>query len=233
MTSLPRAFALALGQLGDPAILRVLGKTLAITLAIFALVGAGFWWALDAAIESWPIGDLRADYSNAVAGIVAISVGLVAAWLLFRIVALAVLQFFAEDVVRAVETKHYPHQAALARSLPFAESLRHSTLATLRALLANLIALPVAALVAVTGIGAPLVFLLVNAVLVGRELQDMVWLRHRAGAEEASPLSAPTRIALGGAVAAMLMIPFVNLLAPVIGAASATHLVHRGRAIRA
>ena len=33
MMSLPRALALALAQLGDPAILRVLGKTTAITLA--------------------------------------------------------------------------------------------------------------------------------------------------------------------------------------------------------
>jgi uncharacterized protein involved in cysteine biosynthesis len=33
-------------------------------------------------------------------------------------------------------------------------------------------------------------------------------------------------LALGGAVVALLTVPFVNLVAPVLGAAAATHLVH-------
>ena len=94
----------------------------------------------------------------------------------------------------------------------------------------NLLALPVALVLLVTGIGAPLVFLLVNAVLLGRELQDMVWLRHRQTREEPPPLGAGARLVLGGAVTALLSLPFVNFLAPVLGAAAATHLVHRGRA---
>lgn len=233
MTPLPRAFALSVGQLGDPAILKVLVKTVAITLAIFAGVGAALWWALDAAIEAWIVARLPDAYSNAMAGIVALMVVLIGGWILFRLVALAVLQFFAEDVVRAVEARHYPQEAALARQVPFGEGLRHSARSTLRALLANAAALPFAALLAVTGVGAPLVFWLVNALLMGRELQEMVWLRHRTDIQEAGPISALTRFALGGAVTAMLAIPFLNLLAPVIGAASATHLVHLGRARRA
>ena len=230
MTSLPRALALSIAQLTDPAILRVLGKTMAITLAIFAALGAALWALLDAAIEGWIVANLPDDYSNTVAGIVALAVGLIGAWLLFRIVALAVLQFFAEDVVRAVEARHYPDQASHARSIGFAEGLRHSAGATLRALLANAAALPVAGVLAVTGVGAPLVFWLVNAVLLGRELQDMVWLRYRADNAERAPMPAITRLAMGGVVAALLAVPVLNLIAPVLGAASATHLVHRGRA---
>ena len=41
MTSLARALALSIGQLGDPAIRRVLWKTLGLTLAIFAVLGWG------------------------------------------------------------------------------------------------------------------------------------------------------------------------------------------------
>jgi uncharacterized protein involved in cysteine biosynthesis len=37
-----------------------------------------------------------------------------------------------------------------------------------------------------------------------------------------------TRFLLGGAIAALLAVPFANLLAPVLGAAAATHLVHLG-----
>jgi uncharacterized protein involved in cysteine biosynthesis len=78
-----------------------------------------------------------------------------------------------------------------------------------------------------TGVGPALLFWLVNAVLLGRELQDMVWLRHRHGADEPAPVGRAQRFLLGGAVAAMLALPFVNLLAPILGAAAATHLIHR------
>ncbi|WP_390547546.1 EI24 domain-containing protein [Qipengyuania sp. MTN3-11] len=227
MMSLPRALALSFGQLGDPAILRVLAKTVLVTLAIFLGAGAALWWGLDAAIERWILALLPGDYSGGLAGILALALAIVAGWLLFRLVALAVLQFFAEDVVRAVEKRHYPGEAASARALPFAESLGHSAGATLRAVIANAAALPVAALLAPTAIGAPLVFWLVNSVLLGRELQDMVWLRHRRDKSDAPPVGAATRFVLGGLVAAMLAVPFVNFLAPVLGAAAATHLVHR------
>ncbi|MCV0383196.1 MAG: EI24 domain-containing protein [Erythrobacter sp.] len=222
MTSLARALALSIGQLGDPAIRRVLWKTLGLTLAIFAALGWAASFGFEAALEWAGLAD-----GSGWGALLAVLAVLVAGWLLFRLVALAVLQFFAEDVVRAVEARHYRHEATLARTIPFGESLRHSTGATMRALLANAAALPVAGLLAPTGIGAPLVFWLVNAVLLGRELQDMVWLRYRTEATDRPPLAGPTRFLLGGAIAALLAVPFVNFLAPVLGAATATHLVHR------
>ena len=48
---------------------------------------------------------------------------IIAGWFLFRVVALFVLQFFAEDVVRAVEAKHYPHAAHGVRDIPFTEEI--------------------------------------------------------------------------------------------------------------
>lgn len=222
MRDLPQAFALSLAQLGDPALLRILMKTVAITLAIFAALGFAASFGFDALLQRFGISG-----ESGFGALLAILVVLIAGWLLFRLVALAVLQFFAEDVVRAVEARHYPHAAALARPVPFVEGLRHSTGSTFRAILANLAALPVAALLAATAVGAPLVFFLVNAVLLGRELQDMVWLRHRTAPGARGPVGRPTRFLLGGTVAALLAVPFVNLLAPVIGAAAATHLVHR------
>lgn len=233
MMSLPRAFALAIGQLGDPAIIKVLGKSLLATLAIFALLGVALWWALQRAVDLWLTQALPADYGPEVAGLVALVIALVGGWLLFRFIALAVLQFFADDVVAAVEHRHYPQHAAAARKLPFAEELSNSLRATGRAVLVNLVALPFAIMLLVTGVGTALLFWAVNAWLLGRELQDMVWLRHRVDDREIAPMGAGQRFALGGAVAALLILPFANLLAPVLGAASATHLVHRGRGIRA
>jgi len=87
--------------------------------------------------------------------------------------------------------------------------------------------LPFALVLMFTGIGPALLFLAVNAVLLGRELQDMVWLRHRADRNAPAPLPRGQRVLLGGVVAGLMMVPFVNFIAPLLGAASAAHLVHR------
>lgn len=223
MTELPRALALSFAQLGDRRILRVLGKVVLVTLALFALLGVaavyGMGWLLARYEFGW------AQEAGALLGILLTVIG---GWLLFRIVALAVMQFFADEVVRAVELRHYPDQAGRMRDLPLAREIRASLRGTGRALLANAIAAPFALLLLFTGIGPAILFGLVNAVLLGRELQDMVWLRHPAHSEGAQPIAATTRFALGGVVALGLLVPFAGLVAPVIGAASATHLVHRG-----
>jgi len=225
MISLPRALALSFSQLRDPAILRVLGKSLLVTIAIFLLL----CWLLSFGFEALLEWAGLADGSGA-GTLLALLATLIGAWLLFRFVALFVLQFFAEEVARAVEAKHYPAEASAARSLPLTQELRNGLRSTLRALVVNLIALPFAIALLVTGVGTALLFWAVNAFLLGRELRDMVWLRHRQSEQDIAPLGQGGRFLLGGAVAGMLLVPGINLLAPVIGAASATHLVHRGRA---
>ena len=222
------AFALALGQLTDPRVLRVLGKSLVVTLVLFALLGTAGWYGLDAllvhGLDRWPA---MAEYSD----LAALLIVFIAGWLLWRIVALLVLQLFADEVVVAVEARHYPAAAASARKLGLHEELANGLKGAGRALLFNLLALPVALVLLITGLGAPLVFWLVNAVLLGRELQDMVWLRHRPTSSSAlatpPPISKLERLLLGGAVTALLTIPVVNFLAPLLGAAAATHLIHR------
>ena len=221
------AFALALQQLADPALRRIWLKSLAATLLLFAGLGAGLWWVADRALAWAGFEEARFAGAEGLRGALAFAGALLGGWLLWRIVALAVLQFFADEVVAAVEARHYPHHAATARKLGWSEELARGLSGAARALLWNLLALPVALLLLVTGIGAPLVFYLVNAVLLGRELQDMVWLRHRPTANAPAPLTRGGRLMLGGAVTALLTVPFVNFLAPFLGAAAATHLIHR------
>jgi len=221
MNSLSTAVTKSIGQLGDAAILRVLFKTIMITLAIFALLGGALWAGL-----SQILGDRGFAFSAELGAVVAILVALIGGWLLFRIVALAVLQFFADEVVQAVEAKHYPGSLGKARKLGFGEELSNSARGIGRALIANALAAIVAIPLLFTAIGPAILFWAVNAWLLGRELQDMVWLRHRSLPDEAPPLNAITRFLLGGVVAALLVVPFLNLLAPIIGAASAAHLVH-------
>ena len=122
----------------------------------------------------------------------------VAFWLLFRVVALAVLQFFADEVVAAVEARHYPELAKRARPLPLGREVRLALRGLLRVVGYNLLALPFAAVLLFTAIGPGLVFLAVNAVLLGREFTDMAWVRHcGAGGERANPVPRSDRVVLG------------------------------------
>ncbi|WP_338467243.1 EI24 domain-containing protein [Novosphingobium sp. ZN18A2] len=213
---MPTALALSLAALADRRVLAVLGKSALATVAIVTLLSAGAWWAVERTF-------LATYYVKGLSEIVATVAALVGAWLLFRLVALAVIQFFADEVVIAVEQEHYPEAAMRARPLGLHREMQVALRGFLRSLGWNLAALPVALLLLVTGVGSVLLFGFVNAVLLGRELTDMVRLRH----EGAPAVPAFSRFLLGAVVVALLAVPFVNFLAPVIGAAAATHLVHR------
>lgn len=215
-----RAFALALSRIADPRLLPIWLKSLAVTLLACVVLGLAGWNGLKALI-------LRYYGDAGVSQLAATLLVLVGAWLLWRIVALAVLQFFADEVVLAIEARDYPEMAATARKLGWREEAGRALGGAGRALLFNLLALPIALVLIVTGIGAPLVFLGVNAVLLGRELQDMVWLRHRPTENTPAPLGPLERLALGGVTAFLLTVPVVNFIAPFLGAACAVHLIHR------
>jgi len=228
MSAVPAAIVKAFGQLGERAFVRVGLKSVAATLAVFAAASVGLWFALGWLRQSaWVAGLLPADVAGPLVIAVWLAVSFVAFWLLFRVVALAVLQLFADEVVAAVEAKHYPELAKRAQPLPLAREVAVATKGLMRALGYNLLALPVAGVLVFTAIGPALVFLAVNAVLLGRELTDMAWLRHCGGDERANPVPKPERILLGAVVAAMMAVPLVNLVAPLVGAAAGTHLVLR------
>jgi uncharacterized protein involved in cysteine biosynthesis len=220
MTAVPAALAKAFGQLADRRVIAVVAKSVGLTLVLFAAAGAGLYAALAGLIESY-------GYDGEWAGLAAALLVPVAMWLLFRMVAMAVLQFFADEIVAAVEARHYPALAAQAQPLPFRRDLANALRGLARALGYNLLALPLAAVLAFTAIGPALVFLGVNAVLLGRELTDMAWLRHAKGSDRASPVAPLERLLLGAAVAGLMLVPVLGLIGPVIGAAAGTHLVLR------
>jgi len=227
MGSVTTSLLLALRQLGDRRVLRILAKSLAVTLVLFAGVAWGGWYLLDTALAGAGLDDALFPGGEKLRALASLLLALMGLWLAWRIVALAVVGFFADEVVQAVEARHYPEAAGRARDLPVTEQFTSSLRAAFRALLVNLAVLPFALVLLVAGVGTALLFWLVNALLVGRELQDMVWLRHRRFRGDAAPVSKAERFLLGGAVAALLALPFVNFLAPVLGAAAATHLIHR------
>ena len=228
-----RSIALSLRQMFEPAVLVILLRSLVITLAIFLALGFLAFHALDWLLIRMGLDDSAVEGASGIRGAASVLAIVIGGWLLWRIVALAVLQFHAEGVVHAVERKYYAQTAEHAQSLPFRREMQVALRGAVRALGVNLLALPVAVLLLVTGVGTWLVFLVVNAVLLGRELTQMVSLRYKKTPDAASALPRAKRLAMGGLVAAMMLVPFVNFLAPIFGAALATHMVHRSGALAA
>lgn len=219
------AFFLSLAQLGDRAVVAVFAKSMAVTLAIFAVIGVGLWQA-SAALVAW-LGYDTAGLSAAIALVATV----LALWLLFRAVAIAVVGVFADDIVAAVEARHYPQALASARPVGLARNVAMGTRSAARVVLVNLVMLPVYAALLVTGVGTAAAFFAVNGWLLGRDLGDMVASRHLGGAaiRDWRKATAARRFALGLATTALFVVPVLNLLAPVLGAAMATHLFHRRR----
>lgn len=216
----------ALPQLAEGAVLRVLIKSVLVTLVLFALLGLAGWYGLASLLARWDQGT-----AAELGGLIAVVLTVIGGWLLFRLVALLVLQFFAEDIVAAVEARHYPEARHTLRRRTFVQNVRDGLRSLVRAVLVNLVVLPFALVLLVTGVGTALLFWFANAVLLGRELTEMVALRHDP--DTARTVSGLQRFALGGFVAALMAVPFVNLLVPVLGAAAATHLVHRKNGVSA
>lgn len=227
MRAIATSLLLAVGQLVDRRILRILLKSLLVSLTLFAVLAVAAWFTFDALLAWAGMDERLFTGAGAVRELAALALALLGLWLLWRIVAMGVIQFYADDVVAAVEARHYPETQLTRRRIPLREELSCAVRAAGQALLANLLALPLAAVLLFTAVGPAVAFWLVNAVLIGRELQDMVWRPHRSPSETRVPLDRTERFLLGGAVTALLAIPFANFLAPVIGAAGAAHLIHR------
>jgi uncharacterized protein involved in cysteine biosynthesis len=226
LTAFTRAFA----QLGDPAVRRVLAKSLALTLVLFAAAAALLGWLLTG---SNPCGIGPLDWDCTLGGgqgmLAALLLGFAGLWFLFPAIAIGVIGFFADEVVDAVEARHYP--ASSSPQVRFTRSLSMAMRSAGRLVLWNLLALPFYILLLVTGIGPFLLFSLVNALALGRDLGEMVAARHHEGEALTRWLAATRfqRALLGLGTAWLFLIPFANLLAPLIGAAAATHLFHGGK----
>lgn len=225
------AFALALGDLADRRILAILAKSLLITLAIFVGLAALTGWALTGSDSCAWIGLGSCTFGAFEGGFSALLVLALGLWFLFPAVALGVITGFMDPMIAAVEARHYPEAAALARPLGIARGLWLGLASGLRLLVYNLLAAPFYLLLLVTGVGPLLLFVAVNGAAFGRDLGLMVASRHRRHDRRAwLRATRGDRLILGGIVTALFLLPFLNLLAPVLGAAAVTHLYHRRNA---
>ena len=226
-----QAFYLSLGQLLEHPVPMVFLKSLLVTAIIFAGVSVGLWFGMHTA-TSWSAGWLGGwDASGTFADIATIVLVLFAHWLMFRAIAVAVVGVFADEVVAAVEAKHYPHAHAKARDVPLGRALAMGLGSAGRLILINVLLSPIYLMLLITGVGTAVVFFVVNAWLLGRDLGDMVAARHKPYGElpRRRRRTSFSRFALGAIGTGLFLVPVLNLVAPVVGAAMATHAFHRGR----
>jgi uncharacterized protein involved in cysteine biosynthesis len=210
-----KALILSIRQLADPAIRRVLVRCVLLAITTFVLLVAGVGFGLGALD---PTGLAWLDGTLAVLG----SLGaVVLAWLLFPIVIALSLGLFADEVIEAVERRYYP-------DLPPAPgmSVAQSTFGAIRfavvALALNLLVLPLYLLPGANVI----LYLALNGYLLGREYFEQVAQR-RLDWRTIAQLrrSARGRLWWAGVwTAALLTVPFVNLIAPVIATCLMVHL---------
>ncbi len=145
-------------------------------------------------------------------------------------VASAFTGLFLDEVADAVEDRHYSGLPGAAR-VSIADSIR-DTLGFLGIMIgANAAAL---ILYAVFPVFSPVIFWALNGFLLGREYFQLVAMR-RLGRAGARALRKRHRSAIwiAGILMAMpLSVPVLNLLVPVMGVATFTHLFHRLRMVR-
>ncbi|QUJ76581.1 EI24 domain-containing protein [Sulfitobacter albidus] len=219
-----RAFGLTLGQIGDPRFARVLGIGIALTVALMIAAAAGF-----ASLIGWIAGDEvwipmlgEVQWIDDLLSWGALALMLLLSVFLMIPVASAITSMFLDDVADAVEAEHYPHLAQKPRT-PFWEALRDTV-----NFLGVIVGVNVLALILYVAFAPVAIFIFwaVNGFLLGREYFMLVAMR-RIGRVKAKQLRRKhffTVWAAGTLMAMPLTVPLLNLVIPILGAATFTHL---------
>jgi uncharacterized protein involved in cysteine biosynthesis len=220
-------FLKAFNQLLDPRFTGVLLRAVGLTLALLAVFFAAFTWGLG-----WLVPDtIRVPFIGEVTLISSLlSLAAILAMLGLSVflmvpVASVFVGFFLDDVVDAVEAVHYGDRGLVDR-LPMSDVLVDSLRFLGVVVAANLLALVVYLMLPPF---APLVFWALNGFLLGREYFHLVASRRigREGADRMRRAHLPEIWMAGFLMAVPLSVPLVNLLVPVLGVATFTHMFHR------
>lgn len=220
-------FAKAIAQLADPRFRRVMWLGIGLTIALLVAAYAVFLSFLNATVEgnvdlpligevTW-VGDLLSWGS--------LGLMLILSIFLMVPVASAITSLFLDDVAQAVEDTHYSNLPPVPRT-PFWTSLK-DTVNFLGVLIgANILAFLIYILLPFLSI---FIFYALNGYLLGREYFQIAAMR-RLGREGAKNLRKKHmgKIWIAGCLMAIpLTFPLVNLVIPILGAATFTHLFHR------
>ncbi len=227
-----RALVRGIADLRDARIRAVLMAIVLWTMALFAAVLALLFVGVDSLDPgAWAAGLLPGWLASVIAGLLAVAGFAMLLWFCFVVVAQNVAAFFLDRVVARVEEINYPELPPVP-GLGLTDSVAASIRFTALLVAVNLFAAPVYLVGLLVPVVSLTLFYLLNGWLVGREYADIVILRRLPPAQAADWRKSHRRplFVAGVAITFMMMIPVINLLAPVFGAALVTHLFHAIRA---
>ncbi|SIT91878.1 Uncharacterized protein involved in cysteine biosynthesis [Yoonia rosea] len=220
------SFLKAIAQLPDPRFRSVLWRGIGLTIALLVGLYAGLLWLIEwltatpitlpgVGEVTW-IGDLLSWGS----------LGLIIVMSIFLMVpvASAITSLFLDEVAQAVEDKHFPTLPAVPH-VTFWDGLRDSVNFMGVLIVANLFAF---ILYGLFPFAALFIFYALNGFLLGREYFTLAAMR-RVGRVRAKALRKEhqAKIWLAGCLMAVpLSFPLINLVIPILGAATFTHLYH-------
>jgi len=221
-----KAFLLALAQLGDPRFRRVLFLGILLTIALLVASYAGLLWLVHTMVgeeSTLPVlGEVR--WLNDLLSLSSFIFMIVLSVFLMVPVASAITSMFLDEVAQAVEDRHYPALAPVP-GVPFGDALR-DTINFLGLLIgANILAIVLYVFFAPAAL---FIFWGLNGFLLGREYFTLAAMRRigRDGAKELRSRHTGTIWLAGTLMAIPLSVPLVNLLIPILGAATFTHIYH-------
>ena len=221
------SFGKAVGQISDPRFRKVFFLGVGLTFALLVAAYAAFLLFL-----SWLFGDEvilplvgEVTWLNDLLSWSSFFVMVLLSTFLMIPVASAITSIFLEDVAQAVEDEHYPNLPKVPRFGVWM-SIRDSINFMGVIIVTNTLAL---ILYVFFPPFAPLIFWSLNGYLLGHEYFQLAAMR-RIGYAEAKKLRKQHtfKIWLAGTFMAIpLSIPILNLIIPILGAATFTHIYHR------
>ncbi len=220
------SFLMALGQIGDTRFRKVLLLGVGLTFVLLVAAYAGFLWLINVLVGEQVTLPILGEVTwiSDLLSVSSFLLMIVLSVFLMVPVASAITSMFLDEVAQAVEDKHYPGLPSVPH-IPFAEALR-DTLSFLGVLVvANLLAL---ILYIIFSPLAPIIFWAMNGFLLGREYFTLAAMRRlgREGARQLRSKHSATIWIAGILMAVPLSVPLVNLLIPILGAATFTHIYH-------
>ncbi|GHE96739.1 membrane protein [Aliiroseovarius zhejiangensis] len=220
-------FFRSVAQMADPRFRSVLMKGLALTVGLLIAITMGMTWLVGFFVPDTVtlpfVGDV--SWMDGVAWWMTSILMVVLSVVLMVPVAGAFTGIFLDDVADAVEARHYPSLPP-APDVPMSETIRDSL-----GFFGVIVGVNLVALILFFFVGplAPILFWAVNGYLLGREYFQLAAMR-RVGRVEAGRLRSRNNLQIwlaGTLMAIPLSVPLVNLLIPILGAATFTHLFHR------
>jgi CysZ protein len=219
----------ALSQLGDPMLRRVLLIGISGSAVVFILLNVLVWWIFSSTVDLSSL-SLWGWLESVLDWIATFVVGLcliVVSTVLFPGVSTIIVGFFLEDVVAAVEARHYPNEPP-ARPQPVSEVVVSTARFALMVIGLNLLFLPIYLILMFIPPLNLVFYYVLNGYLVSREFFELVALRRMepAAALNMRRQSRGKIMVAGILLTFLLTIPIVNFLTPVIATAFMVHVFH-------